>query len=106
MENDPEDAGDVILGYLGGVESLQNEKISESTSDFLLEDEVDIRDDIICILEEGETGVVAVEEAGLSMIPPTPPPSVVTPPPPLKPEVAAGGVEKVDGALEGEFSLD
>lgn len=81
MEKDPEEAGEDILGYLGGVESLQNEKISESTSDFLLDmDEVDIKDDI-CNLDEGETGVVAVEEAGLLIIPPTPPPSVVTPPP-------------------------
>ena len=107
MEKEPEDAGDDILGYLGGVESLQKEKISESTSDLRFEDDVDINDDIICNLDEGETGVVAEEEAGLLMRPPTPPPSVVTPPTtPLKPLVAAGGVEKVDGAFEGEFSLD
>ena len=101
------------MGYLGGVESLQKEKMSESTSDFLFDEDVDISDDIICILEEGDTGVVADEEAGLLMMPPTPPPSVVPPLPPTtpllllpNPLVAAGGVEKVEGAFDGEFSVD
>ena len=66
MEKEPDDAGDAILGYLGGVESLQKEKMSESASDFRLnDDDDDINDVIIVKREVGDTGVVAVEDKGL-----------------------------------------
>ena len=66
VEKEPDDAGDAILGYLGGVESLQKEKMSESASDFRLnDDDDDINDVIIVKREVGDTGVVAVEDKGL-----------------------------------------
>ena len=107
VEKEPQDAaGEAILGYFGGVESLQKEKMSESASDLRLydEDDADINDVIIIIdRDPGDTGVV-VEDEGLLRTPAAP--SETTPPLAPAPPMVAGGVEKVDGAFEGEFSLD
>ena len=60
--------------------------------------------------DAGEAGVVAVDERGLWIIAApsetTAPPLLLLLPPAPNPAMVAGGVEKVDGSLEGELSLD